>query len=56
MTVAHLVFALIITLYVLVGIQLEEKDLIAEHGENYKAYRRRVPMLVPFLRSRRSAQ
>lgn len=49
MTVAHLVFALLITLYVLVGIQLEEKDLIAEHGENYKAYRRRVPMLVPSL-------
>ena len=56
MTVAHLVFALIVTLYVLVAVQLEEKDLIAEHGEDYKTYRRRVPMLIPAIRRRRSAK
>ena len=56
MTVAHLVFALIVTLYVLVAVQLEEKDLIAEHGEDYKNYRRRVPMLIPAIRRRRSAK
>ncbi|MEM9091048.1 MAG: methanethiol S-methyltransferase [Cyanobacteria bacterium P01_F01_bin.53] len=55
MTVAHLVFSLMVTLYVLSAIQLEERDLIADHGENYKSYRRRVPMLIPFTRSRRSA-
>ena len=56
MTIAHLVFALIVTLYVLVAVQLEEKDLIAEHGEAYKSYRRRVPMLIPSIRNRWSAK
>ena len=52
MTVAHLVFALMITAYALVGIQLEERDLVADHGEDYQKYRRRVPMLIPFIRHR----
>ena len=48
MTLAHLVFAIMTTAYILVAIQLEERDLIREHGERYQAYRRSVPMLVPF--------
>jgi len=51
MTVAHLVFALMTTAYILVAIQLEERDLVREHGSDYEDYRRRVPMLVPFKRS-----
>ncbi len=47
MTGAHLVFALMTTAYILVAIQLEERDLVAEHGAAYEDYRRRVPMLVP---------
>ncbi len=47
MTGAHLVFALMTTAYILVAIQLEERDLVAEHGAAYEAYRRRVPMLIP---------
>ena len=47
MTVAHLVFAIATTAYILIAIQLEEHDLIAAHPE-YQDYRRRVPMLVPF--------
>jgi methanethiol S-methyltransferase len=51
MTLTHLVFAIATTLYILIAIQLEEHDLIAEHSE-YAQYRRRVPMLVPFLKRR----
>ena len=50
MTVTHLVFAIATTAYILIAIQLEERDLIAEHPE-YAQYRKRVPMLVPFTKS-----
>ena len=53
MTVAHLVFALMTSAYVLIAIQLEERGLVGEHGESYRAYRRRVPMLIPRRRRRR---
>ena len=51
MTVAHLVFAAMCTAYILFAIQLEEHDLIEAHPE-YAEYRRRVPMLIPWLRKR----
>src|SRR5262245_14551741 len=47
MTVAHLVFALGITVYILVAIYLEERDLTDAYGRAYAEYRQRVPMLVP---------
>jgi protein-S-isoprenylcysteine O-methyltransferase Ste14 len=47
MTVGHLLFAAVTTAYILVALQLEERDLLAEHGASYAAYRERVPMLVP---------
>ena len=49
MTLTHLVFAIATTVYILIAIQLEERDLVAEHPE-YAQYRKRVPMLVPFLK------
>ena len=47
MTLAHLVFALATTAYIVLAIQFEERDLVAEHGAAYEDYRRQVPMLVP---------
>jgi methanethiol S-methyltransferase len=48
MTVAHLLFAALTTAYILIAIQLEERDLSLMHPE-YAAYRERVPMLIPRL-------
>ncbi len=47
MTVAHLMFALLTTAYILIAIQLEERDLLAAHGPAYAEYRHQVPMLIP---------
>ena len=47
MTLAHLVFALVTTAYIVVAIQFEEHDLVSEHGARYEQYRRSVPMLIP---------
>jgi len=55
MTLAHLLFAVMTAAYILVAIQLEERDLIHEHGSSYEAYRRQVPMLVPFARRGKTA-
>ena len=52
MTVGHLVFALAFSLYILIALQIEERDLTQFHPEEYADYRRRVPMLVPFFRGR----
>ena len=54
MTVGHLLFALATLAYMLIAIQLEERDLVETFGEDYLVYRRRVSMLIP-LPPRRSA-
>ena len=51
MTAGHLLFSLIATFYILAGITLEERDLIELFGDEYRRYRQRVAMLLPFWRT-----
>lgn len=51
MTVGHLIFASAMTAYIFVGLYFEERALMREFGAEYAAYKQRVPMLVPNLRT-----
>lgn len=50
MTTGHLVFAIATTVYILLAIRLEERDLLALHGERYSTYREKTSMILPLPR------
>lgn len=54
MSAGHLLFAAVMTGYILLALQFEEHDLTAALGARYAEYRQRVPMLIPGLRKRRT--
>jgi methanethiol S-methyltransferase len=47
MTAGHLLFAVATTIYILIAIQLEERDLVKYFGTQYETYRQKTPMLIP---------
>lgn len=49
MTVGHLLFAGMTSAYILIAIQLEERDLVRHFGETYREYRKRTPRFLPRL-------
>lgn len=52
MTVGHLFFSVITTLYILIALQFEERDLVSHHGAAYREYQQQVSMLFPGRRRR----
>lgn len=50
MTFGHLFFAAMTTVYIIIAIQFEERDLIQSYGDTYRVYRQRVSMLIPIPR------
>ncbi|NQU69996.1 MAG: isoprenylcysteine carboxylmethyltransferase family protein, partial [Rhodospirillales bacterium] len=48
MSMGHRLFAVVTTAYIVIAIQIEERDLIAMLGDAYVTYKKRVPALIPF--------
>jgi methanethiol S-methyltransferase len=50
MSQGRLLFAVVTTTWILIAIQIEERDLVHILGEPYQRYRERTPMLLPWRR------
>jgi protein-S-isoprenylcysteine O-methyltransferase Ste14 len=56
MTMTHLMLSATMTVYILIGLYLEEKDLVAALGPSYENYQKRVRMIVPIPRRTNAAE
>lgn len=56
MSFGHLLFAAVTTAYIVVGLMLEEHDLVGVHGDDYRRYRSQVAALIPFWTRRPAAE
>ena len=52
MSAAHLLFSVATTAYILIALQLEERDLVSYYGASYQGYQRQVSMILPFPRKK----
>lgn len=52
MSYSHLFLSIGMTIYIVIGLYFEEKDLIRVFGEKYKNYMGTTPMLIPFAKRR----
>ena len=52
MSATHLVFAVLLTAYFIVGTLFEERDLKKEFKASYIAYMKKTPMMIPFTKRR----
>jgi len=48
LTASRLLLNLLFTAWIIIGTIVEERDLVALYGEDYRTYQRSVPMLIPF--------
>ncbi|OPX89739.1 MAG: NnrU protein [Pelotomaculum sp. PtaB.Bin104] len=48
-TLADVLVSIVLTIYIVIGLVLEEKKLVLEYGRDYINYQNEVPMLIPFL-------
>ena len=54
MSAGHLVFAIGTTVYILIAIYFEERNLVEDYGEGYIEYRKKTPMLIPIPKRKQS--
>lgn len=54
MSEGRLLFAAVTTIWILIAIQMEERDLAASLGDPYRQYRQRTPMLLPWIMPRKT--
>jgi len=55
MTLGHLLFSILMSVYILIGVYYEERDLLKVFGNKYRKYQSRVPVLIPFIKPNKSS-